>query len=382
MRRAASFIICGLALLIVLPNEPAQAQPEPAPVAALRDPVEDAVDRGLAHLARTQSKDGSWPSGANAPVLGRPRGPVATTEREGDCAITALAVMAFLSAGHVPGEGLYGDRLTAGIQFVARNQLKNGLFAGVNQGGVEMYYHGICTLMLAEVVGMTDRKTAEEMRGRLQAAVKIILEAQRRNTTNDRGGWRYGIGGTDADLSVTGWQFLALRAAKNVGCDIPSERIDAALAYVKRCYNARSGGFTYTAYGMVTEPCTGVGILCLELGGKDTHQSPEALKAAGFLMENPITGASPHFFYGTYYIAQAMFQIGDDYWKGYRTRLHKSLLRSHPPSNDGAWGAGGSGDARHGTAYATAMAILALTVEYRYLPIYQRFEEPLERDGD
>jgi hypothetical protein len=27
------------------------------------------------------------------------------------------------------------------------------------------------------------------------------------------------------------------------------------------------------------------------------------------------------------------------------------------------------------------MAILALTVEFRYLPIYQRFDEPLERDG-
>jgi hypothetical protein len=27
------------------------------------------------------------------------------------------------------------------------------------------------------------------------------------------------------------------------------------------------------------------------------------------------------------------------------------------------------------------MAILALTVEYRYLPIYQRFEEPIKRDA-
>jgi hypothetical protein len=34
----------------------------------------------------------------------------------------------------------------------------------------------------------------------------------------------------------------------------------------------------------------------------------------------------------------------------------------------------------YGPAYSTAMAILALTVEYRFLPIYQRFEEPLERD--
>ena len=37
-------------------------------------------------------------------------------------------------------------------------------------------------------------------------------------------------------------------------------------------------------------------------------------------------------------------------------------------------------DARLGPAYCTSMAVLALTVEYRLLPIYQRFEEPLERE--
>jgi hypothetical protein len=58
-------------------------------------------------------------------------------------------------------------------------------------------------------------------------------------------------------------------------------------------------------------------------------------------------------------------------------------LRANAPNIDGAWGNQRAvGDYQYGQAYATAMAILALTVEYRYLPIYQRFEEPLERDGD
>jgi hypothetical protein len=34
----------------------------------------------------------------------------------------------------------------------------------------------------------------------------------------------------------------------------------------------------------------------------------------------------------------------------------------------------------HGPNYATAMGVLALTVEYRYLPIYQRAEEPSEKE--
>ena len=43
----------------------------------------------------------------------------------------------------------------------------------------------------------------------------------------------------------------------------------------------------------------------------------------------------------------------------------------------GAWGARSlTGESTYGAAYCTAMAVLALTVEYRYLPIYQRGEEP------
>ena len=35
--------------------------------------------------------------------------------------------------------------------------------------------------------------------------------------------------------------------------------------------------------------------------------------------------------------------------------------------------------ANYGPNYCTAMAVLALTVEYRFLPIYQRVEEPAEK---
>ena len=75
-------------------------------------------------------------------------------------------------------------------------------------------------------------------------------------TGRDAGGWRYSVYGSDADLSVTGWQLLALRAAKNVGCDVPSDRIQAAVDYVRKCYDPRTGGYTYVVYGNVTIPCT------------------------------------------------------------------------------------------------------------------------------
>ena len=76
-----------------------------------------------------------------------------------------------------------------------------------------------------------------------------------------------------------------------------------------------------------------------------------------------------HFFYSIYYGAQATFQLGNNYWNVYRPLLHKTLFDRQQPN--GSWIASDN----FGPSYATAMSVLALTVEYRFLPIYQRHEE-------
>ncbi len=337
-----------------------------------REAYDDAVKQGLAYLAHSQSTDGSWATNG---------------ARSSNVAITSLSVMAFLSAGHVPGEGPYGKVVENGVKFVMSQQQSNGLFADRNRGSLEMYYHGISTLMLAEVVGMMpDRMEAKRLRSQLQLAVGVILKAQVQRSQahpEDRGGWRYFVRSDDADISVTGWQLMALRAAKNVGCDIPSEPIDLAVAYIKHCQDPVSGGFRYQRYGQVTVPCTGTAILALELAGKE-HRSTEVLRAGSFLLRVPLNPEQQHFFYGVYYTSQAMFQLGENYWAVYRRNLHDLLLRKNPPQ-EGSWG-NGKGNVRnmdyvYGPNYCTAMAILALTVEYRLLPIYQRSEEPADNGG-
>src|SRR5438552_11761675 len=175
-----------------------------APLGRAADPpkkdkdLEEAVNKALAFLKNTQRDDGSWSAGRAG---GR------------NAAITGLCVMAFLSAGHVPGEGPYSATVEKGIRFVLKAQQANGLIA--SEGGHEMYHHGICTLMLAEVAGMTEGPLAEEVRKKLEKAVAVILKAQRKDGIN-RGGWRYTVNGYDTDISVTGWQVMALRAAKNL----------------------------------------------------------------------------------------------------------------------------------------------------------------------
>ncbi len=333
-----------------------------------REAFDDAIDKGLEYLARQQGNNGAWSS------------------RQGsDPAVTSLCVMAFMSAGHVAGEGRYGSTVEKGIRYVLDQQQRNGLIATAFQGQLEMYQHGICTLMLSEAVGMLpDRREAKRLRDKLVLAVEVILKAQVRNG-EDRGGWRYTMRSFDSDISVTGWQIMALRAAKNVGCDIPAEHIEQAIGYIKRCRDPLSGGYRYQRFGSVTLPCTGTSMLALSLMEKDYIKSDEAYKAASYMLKNPLNPRQQHFFYGIYYTSQAMFQVGEkpgetNYWNSYRKTLHDLLLRLNPPKAAGFWSGFGWDDSNVGPNYCTAMAILALTVEYRFLPIYQRGEEPNERE--
>jgi hypothetical protein len=333
----------AIALLLLVPAPVLRADESPAK----KTEVDESIAKALEFLAATQDRtDGAWKLGAQK-----------------NHAATSLAVMAFLSAGHVPGEGKYGDTVEKGIRWVLKNQQANGLLA--NDGNLEMYNHGISTLMLAEVAGMTDGKLGEEVRGKLVKAVEIILKAQRDGNGSDTGGWRYRVQHVQgSDISVTGWQIMALRAAKNLGCDVPGENIDRAVEYIKRCQDKSTGGFR---------------ILALELCGKDKHRSAEVLQGGAYLIKEQNLprwgGGSRFFFYGLYYCSQATFQLGGNYWSVFRPKLHEVLLRNQ--MGNGSWPGIGS-DGALGPNYCTAMAVLAMTVEYRFLPIYQRDEESAE----
>jgi hypothetical protein len=315
--------------------------------------TDKAITKALNYLKSTQKPDGGWESG-----FGR-----ATS-------VTSLSVMAFLAAGHVPGDpGPYRETVEKGIRYVITHQKPNGLLTSSTSHG-PMYCHGISTLMLAEVVGMSnDRKLSEQSRDALAKAIDLIIKAQDLSKSpSQAGGWRYQPTSRDSDLSVSGWQVMALRAAKSAGCLVPADQIDKALEYVKKCAVKDGGGFGYQPGGGPNNPRTGTGILSLEICG--VHNSPEALAGAEYLMKHAPRWSSEYFFYEAYYCSQATFQMGDKYFNNYYPKLVSILLEHQEP--DGSWLSGDSHDRSGGRDYCTAMGVLALAVEYRYLPIYQR----------
>ncbi len=322
----------------------------------LEDQCDLAIEKALAYLAANQQQDGSWGSGFGS-----------------NTAVVSLAVMAFLAKGHIPDEGPHADAVNRGIDFVVSKQRNNGLI--FTQGGGPMYSHGISTLMLSEVVGMTSGERERRVRETLARAIKLILDAQRLKQANSRfgGGWRYQHTSKDSDLSVTGWCLMSLKAAKNAGAVVPVEAINDAVGYVKRSY-VKGGGFGYQPGSGPSIAMTSTGVLCLQIAGyhlladsgKRFH--PEALGSGEWLMKHPIRKyGGGHFHYAVYYAAQAMWQLGGKYWEFWQPTFEKLALANQ--NADGSWPVVYK---QAGPVFSTSMTVLALAVKYCYLPIYQR----------
>lgn len=312
--------------------------------------VDEAIVRALRLLASQQNATGSW----NVDITGE------------STAATSLSVMAFLAAGHVPGEGPYGQIIDRGVEYVLSHQEANGMIID-RRGHGPMYDHGISTLMLAEITGMTSKEKAAPLRRVLENGVRVILKAQQvRKGRRESGGWRYQLNSEDSDLSVTGWQLLALRAAKDIGCDVPVERIEQAVGYVKKCASGR--GFGYQPGNGATSTLTAAGVLCLQVC--DHFEDREVEGGIEFLQRQPLRYDQEWYFYGAYYHAISGYKFGGPDWERTKSLLFQDLLVNQHPL--GGWEAKNGNERAQGRVYSTALGVLALTVEYGYLPIYQR----------
>lgn len=327
------------------------------------DKVDQAVSRGIDFLIRNQKPNGS------------------IYDRQNNIAMTSLAIMAMASIGEVPSSvDRRGQVMANAIDYVLHPSNQNPVGYYGFRYGSRMYGHGIVTLMLTEMLGMgismdQNRRIHES----LELAIGLILASQKVNKEKRlRGGWRYAPDSRDSDLSITVWQVMALRSAKNDGMDVPSEAIDAAVNYLKNSYSvpvddegtpeSPIGGFTYIPQSRhATFTMTAAGLLALQVCG--LYDSPLVSGAAEWLLKNPPKQSHRFFYYGMYYYAQGMHQVGGKYATVAEKLTSDALLSMQ--KGDGSFRPGGE-ENQIGSVYSTAMAILSLTVRYHYLPIYQR----------
>jgi len=318
---------------------------------AEEDPVDKMVEKGKKFLLKSQREDGAF--GSKYPVT-----------------MTSLATMSLLSCGHTPREDTpEGQALRKALKYVLEGgteykQLPDSLYFGQKDGS-RMYGHGMTTLMLTQIAGMTeDEETEEKVRQSLERAVNLLLESQKQNK---QGAWRYNPNSKDADVSVACWQIMAVRAAQNIGLPVPQESIDKAMSFLKKCF--KNDGFGYSAGGGPRPSTTAEAMVsCLMCG---YYEDELVKKAAEYMYKHaPQNYSYGWYFYTIFYYSQSAYQMGGKYDKQAQEVLFKVLSANQ--NEDGGWYAEKGNEKTAGPIYSTSIAIMALTVRYNYLPIFQK----------
>ncbi|MGQ0635860.1 MAG: squalene--hopene cyclase [Planctomycetaceae bacterium] len=307
--------------------------------------VREIYERGLQYLVTTQTESGGWTGGGE-------QGP----------GVVGMGLMVFLASGEDPNFGVYSVPVRRALRNIISSQS-----ASTGYIGQSMYHHGFAMLGLSEAYGAVDDRNLwpegapqRSTGAALELAVRAAITSQ---TKNRHGGWRYSPTSTDADTSVSGAVLVGLLAARNAGVEVPDAVIDKAVGYYQQM-TSPSGQVAYSGLGFDDSlPRVSIGALVYAVARR--KDLPQYKATLGFLTQRleQVSG-SGYVEYTRYYQAQALFQGDVDAWEKWNKLLVRQLKQTQQ--------ADGSFKADMGPAYGTSMSLLALALNYRFLPIYER----------
>jgi hypothetical protein len=364
---------------------------------------ERAVAAALNWIARHQLSNGSWT--LNGFQSRCKKGDTSCTGSgkagERPAAATAMALLPYLAAGQThKSKGPYQRTIASGIQFLIAHQNKSkDKLNGDLRMGDDLYDHGLASIALCECYGMTGDK---EIKNAAQAALDFIMESQ----DPQGGGWRYRPG-RPGDISVTGWQVMALKSGEMAYLTVDPAVLEKAKKFViSTSFDGEGGGrFAYQPGNMLCDAImmpggqmlknsdtqravTAIGLLCQQYMHMPRNDPAMIEGTAYLLRKTPDTG--PRNIYYWYYATQVMHnQPGPD-WDKWNRKMRRILIDTQnregcasgswdpvEPSRD-LWGDIG------GRLMMTSLSALTLEVYYRYLPLYKLDRQPggAEPPGD
>ena len=374
---------------------------------------EQAVSNGLRWLINHQHRDGGWtlmlPCGQCANFQDQPVNPAQRPPRvlrampETRIGATGLALLPLLGAGQTHLAGELRTNVWEGLHFLLEQiEVPKGRVDGLKVGrlvdlGGNYYSHAIATIAICEAISMTGDRSLMEPAQLLVNEIVIAQDPQ-------GGGWRYGRR-SPGDVSVTGWQLMALKSAYHAGLTFPARSVEGAAYFLNSIQQPVLIGtnqprtfdlFEYR-YRYQFEPDetfdlnhmspnaarNAVGVLCRMYLGVP-KEDPIVAEGVKWISEHgPSTGteASPYF---NYYAAQVMRHYGGPMWDKWNTEMRDFLVAAQAQEGHerGSWAFTGDHGQDAGRLYSTSLSTMVLEVYYRHLPLYQdAATKPLEGES-
>ena len=325
--------------------------------------VREVYEAGVRYLLKTQDASGAWKDGQDGP------------------GVTGMAVMVLLGSGEDPNFGPYRLPIRKALRSMIIDQDPDTGFLASRRGHDSMYQHGFAMLALSEAYGAVDDRVLWEeaagLRGpgvgrslgqALELAVRCAVTSAKKNP---HGAWRYSPDARDADTSVSGAVLMGLLGARNAGIEVPDETIDRAIAY----YATMTGGNGQVGYsgnpGGGSDAVTSIAVLVSAIARqKELPQYERALSYLKQRSRDPQSALGGYPTYTRYYRAQALFQGDVEAWDQWNAGLVQELKKLQ--GKDGGFAAFAGRGGGFGGTVDTSLALLALAVNYKFLPIYER----------
>jgi len=348
--------------------------------------TESAVLAALRWLARHQEPGGHWDLMKYVP--GRPMryGGSENYMKQADPSISALALLAFLGAGHTTRAGRFRENVQKALDYLISIQNDDGSVGKAqwmtNPGS---YNTSIGALALAEAAGM---RCGSEAEFAAQKAIDFLCSHQHPN-----GSFGYMRGS-----SISGWVMMALKSGKSAKMKIKDGVMEKCLEFFDSltewpaedvCYKGiakvgykRKGNYSFASQGYAL---TAVGMLMHQYMGRE-QDDPKLKAMANYLMTllpewkftyNSSTDRQN--FYYWYYGTLALFQMGQDYWNQWNKVMKEVLVKNQCKGGpmdgsikdtDGSWDPETVWGAWGGRVYSTAVLCMCLEVYYRYSNLY------------
>lgn len=340
------------------------------------------VNKALRWLASVQNENGSWGDLKKLP----------SCEEPGHPGHTGLALLVFLAHGETPLSEKYGKTVQNAMRWLATYGNQSDLNVKQKPMG---YAHGIATYAISEAYAMTK---IPFMQSAMENCIDKLIDGQMGN-----GGFGYGYtSGPRWDMSVAGWNFQALKAARLAGCSnekLPSA-IKKSISFLRSVGYNGQGNFGYAAdeggKGSTRPNMGGVGTVSLQLlGMPESPQVREGCERIGktrleeyeTVMTDPSkwTSVGSANLYGWYYDTQAMFNsqnVDKARWKRWRKAFETVLIRAQNPEGYWETTSHGTGATTPGRVLSTCWSALQLEVYYRYLPTFDRSKLEQIDDAD
>ncbi len=347
---------------------------------------EEAVEAALAWFNRAQEAEGYWDASKHGSGGGSDDDPDAepdpdkrNTGREADAGLTGLVTLTFLGAGYTRTGGQYAPAVDGAVRWLIAQQKEDGSLAGDANYYARMYSHGIATYALAEALALEGDRADPALRQAVRNAVAYIVAEQYPD-----GGWRYSQRSPVGDMSMFGWQVMALKSADSAGVPMPADTRTRMIGFLRSRSETldAEGQLVQYPYGglarykpepghKVKPAMTAEALFCKQMLGLKRDQ-PAAREAVVYLDRHPPDLRTWNL-YHWYYASLALYGHGGPVWERWNAPLRDLLLKEQYQNGPqaGTWPVrpmSSNYTEYGGTLYATAMATLCLEVYYRFSP--------------